>query len=396
MDFYVTDHLSNAALRVDLKASDGSESKAVARMLSRIGEYDERRLYHEDGYPSMHAYCVGELKYTRQRASKRIYAARTARKFPVLFIALADGRLHLTGLLMLARHLRPGNLDELLAAATRKTADEIALLIAERFPRPDLPERLEEIPPPAVATIAAHPAARFASLPQEQYSARNTGVLFLNATASVEPAPAAPAAPVPTHEYSARNTVPSALPSRITPLAPGRFSFQCTVDQETQDLWEYAKALLSHEIPTGEMALVLKAILKLAVPQLDKRKFAATNRPGHSRGCVDPRHIPAAVKREVRVRDDGKCTFVGENGKRCGSRHRLEFHHDQEFACGGASTAKNLRLMCGRTTSTWQSVRSVRSSCRRSARRGVTAPTTRPTSATRIPASRSRLCPIAR
>jgi 5-methylcytosine-specific restriction endonuclease McrA len=118
------------------------------------------------------------------------------------------------------------------------------------------------------------------------------------------------------------------------------------VDQETQDLWEYAKALLSHEIPTGEMALVLKAVLKLAVPRLDKRKFAATNRPGHSRGSADPRHIPGAVKREVRARDEGKCTFVGENGKRCGSRHKLEFHHDEEFARGGASTAKNLRLLC--------------------------------------------------
>lgn len=340
MDFYVTDHLSNAALRVDMKASDGIESKAVARSLSRIGEYDERKLYLEDGYSSMHAYCVGELKYTKEKASKRIFAARTARKFPVLFIALADGRLHLTGLVMLARHLTSGNLDELLAAATRKTADEIALLIAERFPRPDVPERLEPLVVPPVNTIAT------SSTPQEQYSARNTDVLFLNATPSTEPAPAAPAAPLPTHEYSARNTVPSALPSRITPLASGRFNFQCTVDQETQNLWEYAKALLSHEIPTGEMALILKAILKLAVPQLDKRKFAATDRPGHSRGCVDPRHIPAAVKREVRVRDEGKCTFVGENGKRCGSRHRLEFHHDEEFARGGASTAENLRLLC--------------------------------------------------
>ena len=118
------------------------------------------------------------------------------------------------------------------------------------------------------------------------------------------------------------------------------------MDQETQDLWEYAKALLSHEIPTGEMALVLEAILEIAVPQLDKRKFAATNRPGHSRGSADPRHIPAAVKREVRVRDEGKCTFVGENGKRCGSRRRLEFHHDEEFARGGPSPAKNLRLLC--------------------------------------------------
>ena len=135
---------------------------------------------------------------------------------------------------------------------------------------------------------------------------------------------------------------------RVVPLAPQRFGYQYTytVGQETHELCEYAKALLSHEIPRGEMALVLHKLLELAVPQLEKRKFAATHRPGHSNGSVDPRHILANDKREVWVRDGGQCTFVAETGKRCGSDKRLEFHHNDEFACGGPSIAKNLRLLC--------------------------------------------------
>src|SRR5215831_4794766 len=82
MDFYVTSHLSNRALRVELKVSDVSECKATAVILSRLGEFDERRLFLEDGYPSMRAFCMGELNYTEEKASKRIYAARTARRFP--------------------------------------------------------------------------------------------------------------------------------------------------------------------------------------------------------------------------------------------------------------------------------------------------------------------------
>ena len=102
MDFYVTSHLSNQALRTDIRTSDLGESRSIAVMLSRIGEYDARKLFVQDGYPSMRAYCMGELNYTEEKASKRIYAARTARKLPVLFIALADGRLRLSGLVMLA------------------------------------------------------------------------------------------------------------------------------------------------------------------------------------------------------------------------------------------------------------------------------------------------------
>jgi 5-methylcytosine-specific restriction endonuclease McrA len=338
MDFYVTSHLSNAALRIELKTSDGAEAKATARMLSRIAEFDERELYREDGYPSMHAYCVGELKYTGSKASKRIYAARAARRFEVLFIALADGRLHLTGLVMLAKYLGPGNLDELLAAASRKTADEIAQLIAERFPRPDLPERLEEIAPPPVAPLAP---------PQGlQHSARNVDDMFLNTPPCPDPIPAAPPAPAPSQPYSARNTEPPSPPSRMTPLAPQRFGFQFTGDQETRELYDDVQALLSHQIPSGQIALVFKRALQLAKAELEKRKYAATDRPGRSRGSKSARHIPAPVRREVHERDEGRCTFVSESGKRCDSRHMVEFEHDVTRARGGESTPKNLRLLC--------------------------------------------------
>jgi 5-methylcytosine-specific restriction endonuclease McrA len=103
---------------------------------------------------------------------------------------------------------------------------------------------------------------------------------------------------------------------------------------------------MSHEIPTGEMALVYKAALKIGVEQMMKRKFAATDRPGHSRGSADSRHIPAAVKRAVSDRDQGRCAFVSEAGKRCESRRHLEYDHVEPVARGGQSTVENVRLLC--------------------------------------------------
>jgi hypothetical protein len=103
----------------------------------------------------------------------------------------------------------------------------------------------------------------------------------------------------------------------LKPLAPQRFGFQCTLDQETFDLFQDVRALMSHEVPTGEMVLVLKGALKLAKAQLEKRKFAATDRPGRSRPVTARRHIPAAVKRAVRERDGERCAFVNDSGKRC-------------------------------------------------------------------------------
>ena len=49
MDFYVTSHFSHRELRLDLKASHSGECKSIAVMLSRVGEYDARKLFLEEG-----------------------------------------------------------------------------------------------------------------------------------------------------------------------------------------------------------------------------------------------------------------------------------------------------------------------------------------------------------
>lgn len=57
--------------------------------------------------------------------------------------------------------------------------------------------------------------------------------------------------------------------------------------------------------------------------------------------------MPAAVRREVWARDQGRCAFVGATG-RCTETGFLEFHHVEPFAQGGATTAENLEIRCRR------------------------------------------------
>lgn len=80
-------------------------------------------------------------------AYKRIRAARAARRFPVIFDMLADGRMHLTGVVLLAPCLTEHTAEELLVAATRKTTKQIERLLAEHFPRPDVPTRVVPVAP---------------------------------------------------------------------------------------------------------------------------------------------------------------------------------------------------------------------------------------------------------
>src|SRR5439155_922277 len=124
----------------------------IAGLIACIAEVDARRLFLPAGDDSMFAYCIRRYRFTRETAFKRIRAARTARQFPVILAALADGRLSLSAVVLLASHLTAENAEELLAAARDKTKSEIEQLLAQHFPQPDVPARLQVLPVPGDPT----------------------------------------------------------------------------------------------------------------------------------------------------------------------------------------------------------------------------------------------------
>ncbi|HET7904545.1 MAG TPA: hypothetical protein VFM17_08290, partial [Candidatus Eisenbacteria bacterium] len=129
-------HLSDEALLRELARLVAHDRVTTAALIAHLAEVDARRLYAPAGYPSMHAYCVGELHLSEDAASKRIQAARAARRFPILLDALADGRLHLTAVCLLAPHLTPGNSNDLIAAARHRRKSEIEELLLRRLMPP--------------------------------------------------------------------------------------------------------------------------------------------------------------------------------------------------------------------------------------------------------------------
>jgi hypothetical protein len=132
----------------------------------------------------------------------------------------------------------------------------------------------------------------------------------------------------------------------VAPLAPERYKVQFTITRETRDKLRKVQDLLRHVIPDGDPAAIFDRALTLLLEDVEQRRFAATSRPRESGSApANSRRIPAAVRREVWRRDDGRCAFVGSRG-RCAERGFLEFHHVVPFAVGGAATVENIELRC--------------------------------------------------
>src|SRR6185369_14973941 len=75
----------------------------------------------------------------------------------------------------------------------------------------------------------------------------------------------------------------------LEPLSADRFGVHFTADTELRDLIERARALVSHRLPNGDLAALMKLMAACFVRQEEKRRFGvgATRRRNTSRTNVE-------------------------------------------------------------------------------------------------------------
>ncbi len=314
--------LSDDELLVRLSDALEGSRRGEAVLVAHIAEVEARRLFSREASPSMFRFCLDVLHLSEAQAYRRITAARLSRSFPVLLTMLRDGRLHLCGIAVIAKHLTEANYEELLARATHKSKREIEELVAEWAPKPDVPPTIRKKPQPKAQSGSPKP-----SKPLDEHRAE-----IAEARDENESLPARPAAP-------------EKRPS-VAPLSPARYQVTFTASVELRDKLERLEAL----IPGSDLASVIDAAVNEKLDRLEAKRFGKTKNPRTNVEDADPspgvRGIAAAVKRHVWVRDGGQCTFVAHDGRRCPERNRLEYHHDNPYGRGGERSAGNIRLLC--------------------------------------------------
>jgi 5-methylcytosine-specific restriction endonuclease McrA len=200
----------------------------------------------------------------------------------------------------------------------------------------------------------------------------------------------------PTVSAPARSDA-DAMPSEPEPaspsrLEPQRYKVQFEASEEYVELVEKAKALLSQTAPRVDLGELHLRAMRALVTELERKKYAATDRPrqrvaptaatqsatpsvaeptphgqlaggdaAQSRNAPEPRsqlehgpecprqrgrQVPAALRRSVFERDEGRCTFRSDSGERCRETAHLELHHLVPFARGGEHRLDNLTLRC--------------------------------------------------
>jgi len=332
--FWSLVNVTDAQLEAELKDLLRAGAKTEALVVAHLAEMDARRLTLVGGQ-SLFEYCQMRLGFSESEAWYRICAARTARRFPMVFELLQRRELHLTAIALVAKYLSEENHLELLAEVRGKTKRQILELLIRRFPKADVSSSLRKLPIAACA-------------------------------------------------------LPAGPTGSLEPLSADKYCLQLMTSSTLKAKLERARDLMRHGNPRGDLAVVVERAVDLLLDNLHARRFGQLKRAAgetgltrtrsqnHARAedrsehgapelatvvalesgvvdrvtpegrgrCRKRRHIPNEVRRQIVARDGVCCSYTAPDGRRCRSTAFLEIDHKIAWAKGGTDSIRNLRVLC--------------------------------------------------
>ncbi len=268
------------------------EQSALADLLLAVAEFDGQALYRQLGFSSLFDFLHREVGLSRGSAYYRQVGARLVRRFPEVEGPIRDGRLCITTVSELAKVMTEENRAEVLPLFFGCSRQEAKQLVAAIRPVEQVTRRTVVTEVPVIVQVV-QPVGRDLTHPER---------------------------------------VPLIQPERaqVEPMTATASRIHITVSPTFLPLLKRARAGQSHVQPNATDEQVLTAALELLVEKQEKRRAS----------------VAARVKREVRVRDGGKCQWPLASGGICGSEVRVEIDHIQPRGKGGPSTVANCRILC--------------------------------------------------
>jgi hypothetical protein len=132
---------------------------------------------------------------------------------------------------------------------------------------------------------------------------------------------------------------------KARPVNEDKVEIRFTVTREEFELFQKLMDRKAHTNFEREYEKLFTALAKAELKKLEGKQ--GNDSLPHGLGEVNSRYIPAATKRKVWKRDEGRRQYRSPNGHRCQTTHGLQLDHIHPFAQGGQTTEENLRLLCG-------------------------------------------------
>ncbi len=297
------DSMSFAEIIASARQLVKDERGIIADLIRHLIVIESLKIYAMEGYSSLFNYCTEALGLSHNKACKRVAAARIARFYPELLTMLENGEVSVSVLALLPPKLTEANYELVIEGIKNRSKREAELFLSTISLDG---EQLPDEPRVEVKILC----------PQEVF-----------------------------HKLERAKEI----------LAPGGQTWADVLDEALEAFLEKNDPLRK-----AERAKKRDEAKETRIPVEEKEAEESeaagaidfipgeTQGPGIISGDKDraDRYIPQAIRHAVTARDEGCCSYVSPEGKRCGTRKFLELDHRIPWALGGQNEVSNLRLLC--------------------------------------------------
>lgn len=368
--------LSNEALVRRMDELMRVERASMAEFLELLGEVDARRLYRLAASPSLFQWLIDRWGLSEASAYKRIAVARKGRDVPALIEAIRAGRMHLAGAAAIAPHIG-GHLGEgLVVEASGKSKREVAMIVARHLAA----RNVDALPIARADSVrfvrsgevrSGEPARALLGASAGQVGRVGDGCVGDGEVADRREAlPTGPCVDVVgdlpesregVHEAGNHGESPSRELVRAGAACPAPAIEARVGVSLSSDVYAMLEELLKSYPGASIADVISKAIKSLHARKYSLAKAERVVARTQTRGgpvaqesppatAQSPKSrretIPSTTRAQVWLRDQGRCTYIGDDGTRCTATHRLELDHVRAVAHGGDNDPSNLRLRC--------------------------------------------------
>lgn len=325
-------HLSDSSLLIETQRLCGLERRTTLQILHHLREIEARALFAKT-HSSLFEFCIKELGFSEDQASRRIRSMRLLKSVPEIEHKVASGELKVSQLAQVQTFIRTEKKEagrviskdetrSLLLELSGKSSRETERVLLEKSPALQAKRQAEEKLRPVTATHTEVKFVADAELMQLLDEAKGLSA----------------------HNGNMNPSFAEVLKKALRVFVEQKKrqqGLQPSTGHLTQGSHATSTVLKGDARPEAAPARELCTAPAEQVAQTPLWGSAAR------KGAIEPtRYIVAQEKRITYRRAQGRCEFISSTGQRCSSKHALEFHHVRPFALGGENTARNLKLYC--------------------------------------------------
>lgn len=280
-----------------------NERRILHEILLTIKEIDQRRTFLELGFPSLFSYLVDGVGYSAGSAQRRIEAARLLKYIPEIGEKLQSGELKLTQISLLQKASRE---------AQRTSNVEVTL--------EDKKELLERL------------------VGQSFENSQKEVALYFDQPLRQEP--------------------------KRTYQADGSLRLEINLSKELDDKIKKAQSLISHSVPSSDLAQFLEYVADKIIQQKTQVRHAAQNTStvevktsrqqtkviGETKSTATAASATlfSVRQKKILLNQSKGCEFRHPiTQKICGGHWFLQVDHKHSRWAGGQNTAENGQVLCG-------------------------------------------------